>query len=134
MPDDDQGEFSVNVRLPRGTSYARTEEFVKPIEKEMLALRVRRDPTGEFSRVQQYVGNGNGNFNITMKPLEERTMSQQEMMRRMRAHAAQVPGCADQRVGRHGHLRRVDGRQPGRRRRRSGGGGGNRAAAIASRS
>ena len=38
VPDDDQGEFSVNVRLPRGTSYPRTEEFVKPIEKEMLAL------------------------------------------------------------------------------------------------
>ena len=38
VPDDDQGEFSINVRLPRGTSYPRTEEFVKPIEKEVLAL------------------------------------------------------------------------------------------------
>ena len=36
VPDDDQGEFSVNVRLPRGTSYQRTEEFIKPIEKEVL--------------------------------------------------------------------------------------------------
>src|SRR6185295_6596775 len=38
VPDDDQGEFSVNVRLPRGTSYQRTEEFIKPIEKDVLAL------------------------------------------------------------------------------------------------
>ena len=46
MPDDDQGEFNVNVRLPRGTSYPRTEEFIKPIEKEILALPALR-------RVQQ---------------------------------------------------------------------------------
>ena len=73
VPDDDQGEFTINVRLPRGTSYARTDEFVKPVEKEMLALlRSDANPTGEFSRVQQFVGNGNGNFNITMTPLEER--------------------------------------------------------------
>ncbi len=38
VPDDDQGEFNINVRLPRGTSYQRTEEFIKPIEKEVLAL------------------------------------------------------------------------------------------------
>ena len=35
--------------------------------------------------MQQHVGNGKGNFNITMTPLEERTTSQQEMMRRVRA-------------------------------------------------
>ena len=87
VPDDDQGEFTINVRLPRGTSYARTEEFIKPIEKEILALPY-------LSRVQQYVGNGQGNFNITMTPLEERNVSQQEMMRRVRGDAAQVPGGA----------------------------------------
>src|SRR4029077_6074733 len=78
VPDDDQGEFNVNVRLPRGTSYARTEEFIKPIEKEILALPF-------LSRVQQQVGNGQSNFNITMTPLEERNISQQDMMRRVRA-------------------------------------------------
>ena len=52
MPDDDQGEFSVNVRLPRGTSYQRTEEFIKPIEKEVLGA------AGACSRVMQNVGTG----------------------------------------------------------------------------
>ena len=52
VPDDDQGEFSINVRLPRGTSYARTEEFIKPIEKEILALPA-------LHRVTQNVGGGN---------------------------------------------------------------------------
>jgi HAE1 family hydrophobic/amphiphilic exporter-1 len=94
VPDDDQGEFTINMRLPRGTSYTRTDEFVKPVEKEVLALlRSDANPTGEFSRVQQYVGNGNGNFNITMIPLEERTTSQQEMMRRMRAMLSKYKGA-----------------------------------------
>ncbi len=34
--------------------------------------------------MQQFVGNGQSNFNITMTPLEERKISQQEMMRRVR--------------------------------------------------
>src|SRR5437879_8023766 len=77
VPDDDQGEFNINVRLPRGTSYARTEEFIRPIEKDILALP-------DLSRVQQQVGSGQSNFNITMTALEERTTSQQDMMRRVR--------------------------------------------------
>src|ERR687885_232794 len=36
VPEGAQGEFRANVRLPRGTSYARSEEFIKPIEKEIL--------------------------------------------------------------------------------------------------
>src|SRR5206468_472681 len=86
VPDDDQGEFTVNVRLPRGTSYTRTDEFVKPIEKEILALP-------DLSRVQQFVGNGNGNFNITMTPLEERSTSQQDLMRRVRGMLRKYQGA-----------------------------------------
>ena len=104
MPDDDQGEFSVNVRLPRGTSYQRTEEFIKPIEKDVLALPA-------LQRVMQNVNSGFASFNITMLPLEERKISQQQLMIQARADAAQVPGRAHQRLGRHRHLRRVDRRR-----------------------
>jgi HAE1 family hydrophobic/amphiphilic exporter-1 len=77
VPDDDQGEFSVQVRLPRGTSYSRTDEFIKPIEKDIMALPF-------LSRVQQNINPGQTYFNITMVPLEERNISQQDMMRRVR--------------------------------------------------
>src|SRR5207253_6518823 len=73
VPDDDQGEFSINVRLPRGTSYQRTEEFVKPIEKEVLALPA-------LERVMQNVNSGFASFNIMMVPLEDRKVSQQQVM------------------------------------------------------
>src|SRR4030095_14523311 len=85
VPDDDQGEFSINVRLPRGTSYQRTEEFIAPIEREVLALPA-------LSRVMENVGNGNGSFNITMVPLEERKISQQDLMIRVRQTLRQYPG------------------------------------------
>ncbi len=86
VPDDDQGEFSVNIRLPRGTSYQRTVEFINPIEKEILALP-------DLSRVQHFVGNGQGNFNITMIALEERKTSQQDMMRRVRTMLRKYQGA-----------------------------------------
>ncbi len=77
VPDDDQGEFNVNVRLPKGTSYQRTEEFIKPIEKEILALPLLR-------RVSVNVNPGQGSFRVVMVDLEERKVSQQEMMIRTR--------------------------------------------------
>src|SRR3954464_13039107 len=73
VPDDDQGEFSINVRLPRGTSYPRTEEFIQPIEKDVLALPA-------LQRVMQNVNSGFASFNITMLPLEERKITQQQLM------------------------------------------------------
>src|SRR5262245_52625466 len=86
VPDDDQGEFSINVRLPRGTSYARTEEFIKPIEKDVLALPA-------LQRVMQNVNSGFANFNIMMVPLEERKISQQELMIRARQMLRKYQGA-----------------------------------------
>jgi HAE1 family hydrophobic/amphiphilic exporter-1 len=86
VPDDDQGEFNINIRLPRGTSYPRTEEFLEPIEKEILALPNLR-------RVSEFVNPGFAGINIMMTPLEERDVSQQEMMRRTRAMLRKYQGA-----------------------------------------
>lgn len=86
VPDDDQGEFNVNVRLPRGTSYARTEEYAQPIEKDILALPALR-------RVRIQIGNGNASFGVSMVDLEERNISQQELMIRTRAMLRKYQGA-----------------------------------------
>src|SRR5689334_6057086 len=78
VPDDDQGEFNVNVRLPRGTSYQRTEEYAQPIEKEIIALPALR-------RVRVGVNPGSASFGVSMVDLEERNISQQELIIRTRA-------------------------------------------------
>jgi HAE1 family hydrophobic/amphiphilic exporter-1 len=111
VPDDDQGEFSINVRLPRGTSYQRTEEFIKPIEKEVLALP-------DLQRVMQNVNSGFANFNIMMVPLEERKISQQELMiRRGRCCASTRARASACRAAPTSPARRRR-RRPRRRRRR----------------
>ena len=86
VPDDDQGEFSINVRLPRGTSYLRTEEFIKPIEKEILGLP-------HLQRVMQNVNSGFASFNIMMVPLEQRKMSQQQLMTQTRQMLRKYQGA-----------------------------------------
>jgi HAE1 family hydrophobic/amphiphilic exporter-1 len=86
VPDDDQGEFNVNVRLPRGTSYPRTEEYVQPMEKELLALPALR-------RVRIQVNPGNASFGVTMVDLEERKISQQELIMRTRAMLRKYQGA-----------------------------------------
>ncbi|HET7697557.1 MAG TPA: efflux RND transporter permease subunit [Vicinamibacterales bacterium] len=75
VPDDDQSEFSVNLRLPRGTSYERTLEYMTPIEGELRAAL-----GDNLAAMLTSIQNGSGNYSIQLKPLEEREQSQQELM------------------------------------------------------
>ena len=75
VPDDDQSEFSVNLRLPRGTSYQRTLEYMTPIEGELRAAL-----GGNLAAMMTSIQNGSGNYSIQLTPIEEREQSQQELM------------------------------------------------------
>ncbi len=82
VPDDDQSEYSVNVRLPRGTNFARTDEYIRPIEEGLRKLP-------EVRTVFTTVNVGSANFFIGLTPLEEREVSQQELMRDARVYLRQ---------------------------------------------
>ena len=86
VPDDDQGEFNVNIRLPRGTSYQRTEEYVQPIEQEMIALPALR-------RIRVGVDPGSASFGVYMVDLEERKITQQQLMTRARTLLRKYQGA-----------------------------------------
>jgi hydrophobic/amphiphilic exporter-1 (mainly G- bacteria), HAE1 family len=86
VPDDDQSEFSVNVRLPRGTSFLRTDEYMRAIENDLRGLP-------EVETVYTSVQPGSGNFYIGLTPLEKRKISQQELMRRARIFLRKFPGA-----------------------------------------
>src|SRR4029077_5395812 len=81
VPDDDQSEFSVNVKLPSGTSYRRTEEYVADMERDLKRL-----PGVDL--IFANVNAGNANFYVGLKALDERTLSQQDIMRRARGTLA----------------------------------------------
>jgi HAE1 family hydrophobic/amphiphilic exporter-1 len=78
VPDDDQSEFSINVRLPRGTSFERTKEYMAPIEKDIRSLGP------EVAMILTNINAASANFYVALTPLDSRTVSQQEVMRRAR--------------------------------------------------
>jgi len=75
VPDDDQSEFSVNLRLPRGTSFERTLEYMTPIEGEL-----RQSLGSNLQSIMTSIQNGSGNYSIQLTPIEERKVSQQQLM------------------------------------------------------
>jgi hydrophobic/amphiphilic exporter-1 (mainly G- bacteria), HAE1 family len=75
VPDDDQSEFSVNLRLPRGTSFERTMEYVGPIEGEL------RQALGDnLQALMTSIQSGSANYSVALTPIEERKQSQLELM------------------------------------------------------
>ncbi|HYK90609.1 MAG TPA: efflux RND transporter permease subunit [Acidobacteriota bacterium] len=86
VPDDDQSEFSVNVRLPKGTSFDRTDQYVREIEEDLRNLP-------EVQTVFTNVNVGSANFWVGLTSLENRKVSQQELMRRARVFLRKYPGA-----------------------------------------
>jgi len=120
VPDDDQSEFSVNLRLPAGTSFARTEEYLADIERNLRQLP-------EVDLVFANVSAGSANFYVGLKPLESRTLSQQDIMRQARVMLARYKGV---RGGVSGGTDISGASSSGGRGGGGGGGGGNRLQAL----
>jgi HAE1 family hydrophobic/amphiphilic exporter-1 len=84
VPEDDQSEFSVNVSLPMGTNFQRTDEYVRPIEEGLRKLP-------EVKTVFTTVNPGRANFYIALTPLEDRDISQKELIREARNFLRKFP-------------------------------------------
>ena len=117
VPDDDQSEFSVNVRLPKGTSFARTEDFTAAIEQDLRKLP-------EVELVYATVFTNSANYYVGMTPLEGRKLSQQDLMRQARTMLRKYSGSGA-RVSVSGGTD-LSGASSGGGGRGGGGGGGNR--------
>jgi len=75
VPDDDQSEFSANLRLPRGTSFERTLDYVSPIEGEL------RSKLGDnLAAMMVSIQNGSANYSIQLTQIDERQASQLQLM------------------------------------------------------
>ncbi|MFB3903545.1 MAG: efflux RND transporter permease subunit [Acidobacteriota bacterium] len=86
VPDDDQSEFGVNVRMPRGTSFARTDQYAQEVEAEVKKLPEVRDifTTINGNRIEIWAG---------MTPLADRSISQQAVMRQGRMRLSRFTGA-----------------------------------------
>jgi HAE1 family hydrophobic/amphiphilic exporter-1 len=86
VPDDDQSEYSVNIRLPRGTSFQRTDEYVRPIEEEIRHMR-------EVQTVFSNVNTSSANIYVGLTPLDNRKVSQQQLIRETRNRLRKYQGA-----------------------------------------
>lgn len=95
LPVDDQSQYEITVRVPEGTSLPSTS-----IALERIATQLRQDPAIEHTLVT--VGGGqaqvvnNGTIYVKLKPIGERSKSQQDLMTDAREILKQFP---DYRVG-----------------------------------
>ena len=86
VPDDDQSEFSVNIHLPQGTSFNRTDEYVKDLEQDLRGL----------PHVQTLFTNVNvssANIYVGLTTHEQRELTQQDIIRRARTLARRYPAA-----------------------------------------
>lgn len=79
LPVDDQSQFEVSVRAPEGYTLAATSEII-----EKIATDIRQNPEVEDTLTtlggdQQRIVNS-ASIYVKMKPIEERTRSQQDLM------------------------------------------------------
>jgi HAE1 family hydrophobic/amphiphilic exporter-1 len=86
VPDDDQSEFSINIRLRQGTNFQSTDSYVRPIEEEIRKMR-------EVRTVFSNVNVGSANIYVGLTPLEQRKVSQQELIRETRNYLRKYPGA-----------------------------------------
>jgi len=80
VPDDDQSEFSANLRLPRGTSFERTLQYVTPIEGEL-----RRALGDNLEALMVSIQNGSANYSVQLTAIDARKQSQLQLMQVARA-------------------------------------------------
>jgi hydrophobic/amphiphilic exporter-1 (mainly G- bacteria), HAE1 family len=87
VPDDDQSEFSVGVRMPKGTSFVRTDEYIREVESEIKKLPHVKTMFTSIS------ADGRNDIWIGLTDLNDRDISQQEIMRRARGVVRKFTGA-----------------------------------------
>jgi hydrophobic/amphiphilic exporter-1 (mainly G- bacteria), HAE1 family len=84
MPQDDRSEFQVNLRAPEGTSLAATENIAERIAREIRAFPEVTDTLTTVGGGQKAEVN-TALINVKLKPLEERSVAQSQVMLRARS-------------------------------------------------
>lgn len=94
VPDSDESAFRINAKTPLGASLEYTDSRLKLIEKALLKYPESIDSfyssigTGSRGQVNQ------GSINVRLKPKEERSISQNDLIELVKVDLAQIPGVS----------------------------------------
>jgi HAE1 family hydrophobic/amphiphilic exporter-1 len=92
VPETDEGSFSVSVKTPLGSNLAYTDSRLKLVEaviaghKDEVASYFATIGAGSRGQVNQ------GNVNVRLKPKEERSKSQQALIKELKVELNNIPG------------------------------------------
>lgn len=92
VPESDESSFSINVKTPLGSSLEYTDSRLKLIEatiashKDEVASYFSTIGSGSRGQVNQ------GNVNVRLKPKEERSKSQQALIKELKIELDRIPG------------------------------------------
>jgi hydrophobic/amphiphilic exporter-1 (mainly G- bacteria), HAE1 family len=92
VPETDESSFSISIKTPLGSSLAYTDSRLKLVEdvlashQEEMASYYASIGSGSRGQVNQ------GNINVRLKPKEQRTKSQQTLMRELKKEFESIPG------------------------------------------
>ncbi|PKO54443.1 MAG: AcrB/AcrD/AcrF family protein [Betaproteobacteria bacterium HGW-Betaproteobacteria-2] len=92
VPEADEGRFRISFKTPLGSSLEYTETRLNMIEDILAGYP---DQIASYFTTIGFGAQGQvntGNANIRMKERDERSMSQQELMNRLREQLEQIPG------------------------------------------
>ncbi len=79
LPVDDQSQYEISVRAPEGYTLAATSNLVEKISAEIRQMPEVADTLTTLGGDQQQIVNS-GSIYVKMRPIEERTRSQEELM------------------------------------------------------
>ena len=92
VPEADEGSFSVSIKTPLGSSLAYTDSRMKLVEAIIASHK------GELASYFATIGAGSrgqvnqGTINVRLKPKEERSISQQKLVKMLKKEFETIPG------------------------------------------
>jgi HAE1 family hydrophobic/amphiphilic exporter-1 len=90
MPQDDRSEFQISLRAPEGTSLAATDNISERIAREMRGLDTVEATLATVGGGQKEEVN-TASINVILQPLDERNISQQDVMLQARTVLENYP-------------------------------------------
>ncbi|NPV70564.1 MAG: efflux RND transporter permease subunit [Firmicutes bacterium] len=95
MPDSDEGQFSVNVEMPAGTSLSQTDAIVSAIEKELASVEEVEAIFATSGSGGRFGGGGThmGSVDVQLVPKAGRKRSTAQVMEALRRKTSQIAGA-----------------------------------------
>ena len=94
LPETDEGTFTITAEMPYGTSLEDKDAFLTPIEEYCLTLpEVEHVAFSAGSSSSPLTSSDSNTISVTLKGIEERSRSSEEVMKDVKEHFKDLAGA-----------------------------------------